>query len=161
MNFLARRKVSLNMSYTVLDSLPFPRLPEDDVRVATLAPLVLKLTCTGPEMVAYWNTMAKYGWVEPVPNDGPLPGILDDPNRLRIRARIEAVVATNLFNLTREELEYVLDTFPTTRKYDINKHGEYRSKIEVLNAYDALTTNACAYKSLTFSPNHHSLRSPS
>jgi len=43
MDFLVRKKISLTMSLTILDSLPFPRLSEDDVRLATLAPLVLKL----------------------------------------------------------------------------------------------------------------------
>ena len=58
MDFIVRKKVSLKMSYTVMDSLPFPRLQPGDARVAKLMPIVLRLECTGPEMADYWNAMA-------------------------------------------------------------------------------------------------------
>ncbi len=41
MDFIARKKVSLTMSYTLLDSLPFPRLKASDPVVERIAPLVL------------------------------------------------------------------------------------------------------------------------
>lgn len=138
MDFLVRFKVSLHMTYTIMDSLPFPRLPVTDDRVARLAPLVLKLTCTGPEMTDFWNLMAEHGWVESVPREPPPPGAIQDAERLRIRAEIEAIVARQLFDLNRDELEYVLDSFPTARKYDIKKYGDFRTKLAVLKAYDEL-----------------------
>jgi hypothetical protein len=38
--------------------------------------------------------------------------------------------------LSREELAYILDTFPIVRRKDEEKYGEYRTKRMVLEAYD-------------------------
>ena len=63
MDFLARKKVALSMSYTVLDSLPFPRIPAEHRLAQALVPPVLRLLCAGLEMSGYWKTMAGRGWV--------------------------------------------------------------------------------------------------
>jgi hypothetical protein len=73
-DFLIRKKVALSVSYTLLDSMPFPRLPIDDPIVALLGPLALRLTCTAPEMAAFWNAMADHGWCEPIPEGTTPPG---------------------------------------------------------------------------------------
>ena len=65
-DYLARKKVALSMPMTVLDSLPFPRLALDHAAIDRLARLALRLTCTSPEMTAYWNAMARYGWCESI-----------------------------------------------------------------------------------------------
>jgi hypothetical protein len=138
MDFLARKKVSLAMSYTLLDSLPFPRLLIDDPITRRLAPLVLHLTCTGPEMIPYWNAMATLGFVETITADGPPPGALDDDVPLRIRAEIEAIVAGDLFGLTREELSYIFETFPIVKRKDIEKYGDFRTKLLILDTHDRM-----------------------
>lgn len=138
MDFLVRKKVSLTMSYTIMDSLPFPRLPIDDPRVAALAPRVPQLTCASREMIPFWNSMAVHGWVEPVPDSDPAPGISDPGRRLQLIAEIEAIVARDLFGLTADELDYVLETFPIVKRRDIQKHGDYRTKLLILDAYDTL-----------------------
>ncbi len=136
MDFLARKKVSLKMSYTVLDSLPFPRLSVDAATVSSLAPLVLALSCTGPEMTGYWNEMAQYGWVTPVPENETPPGLIDEEQRLFAVCEIEAIVAHDLYGLTRDELAYIMDTFPIVEKRDKQKFGTYRTKELVLEAFD-------------------------
>jgi len=138
MDFLVRKKISLHMSYTVLDSLPFPRLTIDDPRVAMLIPLALQLTCTAPEMMEYWNAMAGFGLVEPCPVDASLPGFSSEDVRLEARARIEVIVACDIFQLSRNEIEYILDTFPIVRRKDEAAHGEYRTKRVILEVYDAV-----------------------
>jgi hypothetical protein len=137
MDFIARKKVSLSMSYTVLDSLPFPRLNSDDPRVRLLVPLVLRLTCTSPEMTEFWNLLAKQGWVDPVA-EGQLPGLREEEDRLLAKAEIDAIVARTIFDLSRTEMEYVLDTFPTYRGYQEDQYGEYRSRRLILEIYAAL-----------------------
>jgi hypothetical protein len=137
-DFLSRMKVSLNMTFTILDSLPFPRLAADDPRVRLLVPLALKLTCTSPEMTRFWKLMASQGWVEPVP-DGQTPlGLEDEEERLVAKAEIDAIVARNVFDLARAELDYVLNTFPTYQGYQAEQYGEYRSRKLILEVYDAL-----------------------
>ena len=136
MDFLARMKVNLKMSYTNLDSLPFPRFATNVSAVRTLAPRVLRLICTSTEMVGFWNTLAAGGWVRRHSDSSTIPGETDDERRMLIRAEIEAFVARDLFELTRDELAHVLDTFPIVEKHDIRGFGSYRTKQLVLNAYD-------------------------
>ncbi len=136
MDFLARKKVSLKMSYTVLDSLPFPRLELADPVVARIAPLVLALTCTAREMTPFWNIMAVHGWVEPAPTLDPCPGVLDEDARLEVRAELDVFVARDLFGLTRDEMSYVLDTFPIVERHQVKRYGEYRTKRLCLESYD-------------------------
>ena len=137
-DFVARMKVSLHMSFTILDSIPFPRLPVEDPRTRLLVPLALRLTCTGPEMIPFWNIMAGQGWVDPVAVNGTPPGIVDEDERLVARAEIDAIVARDVFELTRPEVEYVLDTFPVHRGYQEQQYREYRSRRLILEVYDAL-----------------------
>jgi hypothetical protein len=136
-DFLARSKISLKMSYTVLDSLPIPRLSDDDPLVAELTSRVLRLTCTGPEMIDLWNQMAAAGLVEPNDPKSDSPGVTDEQERLQLRVEIEAIVAHHLYGLTRDELAYILDTFPIVNRRDRESHGSPRTKEAVLAAYDA------------------------
>lgn len=133
MDFVARKKISLKMSYTVMDSLPFPRSTPDERWVQSVAPRVLRLTCTGPEMTAYWNDMSKLGWVKRVPDDA-VPGCLDDDERLQLRAEIDAIVARDVYGLTTADMEYILGTFPTVEKYERKAYGEFRTRRLVLDA---------------------------
>ena len=142
MDFIARKKVSLKMSYTLMDSLPFPRLSIDDPRVTALAPRVLQLTCTGPEMIPFWNAMAAHGWVETVSDSAPPPGIADPEHRLQLIAEIEAIVARDIFSLTADEIDYVLETFPIVKRRDVRKYGDYRTKLLILDAYSQLDASS-------------------
>jgi hypothetical protein len=74
MDFLIRKKVSLSVTNTVIDSLPFPMLRREDPRALRIVRLAAALTCTGPEMQAYWDMLAVDGWVAP---GRPTPGMLD------------------------------------------------------------------------------------
>lgn len=138
MDFLARKKVSLSMTYTILDSLPFPRLAVDSNVLSRIAPVVLRLLCTGPEMTGYWNEMAKHGWVTAVDENAVPPGLIDEEQRLAAVCEIEAIVAHDLYGLTRDELAYIMDTFPIVEKRDKQKYGTYKTKDLVLEAYDRL-----------------------
>ncbi|MBM4360514.1 MAG: hypothetical protein FJ096_20605 [Deltaproteobacteria bacterium] len=138
MDFLARFKASNHMTFGIVDSLPFPRLPLDHPALASLARRVLRLTCTGPEMNPFWNAMAKFGWVEPVAPTAPAPGLLDDEQRLVVAAEIEVIVARDLFGLNTSEVEHVLATFPIVERRQTDRFGEYRTKRLVLEGFDKL-----------------------
>jgi len=67
-----------------------------------------------------------------------VPGSLDDEERRQLQAEIDAYVAREVYGLTRDEVDYVLDTFPIVEKRDRKELGEYRTKRLVLEAFDAL-----------------------
>lgn len=138
LDYLVRKRISLHIKYTVLDSLPFPRLSINDPVVERLGPIALKLTCTGPEMTTYWNSMVSYGWCEDIPDWSTPPSLIDPEQRATARAEIDAIVARELFELTSEELATILDTFPVLRRREEKLYGEFRTKRLVLEWYDKL-----------------------
>jgi hypothetical protein len=135
MDFLARKKVSLSMTYTILDSLPFPRLAVDDKRLPRIVELVLRLCCTGPEMTAYWNAIAPLGWVDLVRDGHILPCLTDEGQRLEARAELDAIVARDIFGLTRDETEYILTTFPIVERKEREKYGSFLSRKLILQHF--------------------------
>jgi hypothetical protein len=62
--------------------------------------------------------------------------VWDEQRRARLRAELDAIYA-HLYGVTREELEYILETFPIVRRKDQQKYDrEYRTKTLVLEACD-------------------------
>jgi hypothetical protein len=144
MGWLARSKLSSpTLPYTLIDSLPFPRTPLDEAWFREGAPLVFRLVCTAPEMTGFWNQMAEFGLCKPVA-EGVVSAdaSLDEASREDARAELNAIVAHDVYGLTRAELSAVLETFPVVKKRDIKKHGSFRTKELILEKFDARVARA-------------------
>jgi len=75
-------------------------------------------------------------WAEIAPDGFPYPPFKwDEERRARLRAELDAIYA-HLYGLSREELDYILETFPIVKRKDIEKYGSYRTKELILNYYD-------------------------
>ncbi|PAW70201.1 MAG: hypothetical protein B9S35_15430 [Opitutia bacterium Tous-C5TDCM] len=140
MDWLSRTRLTApTMSFTLLDSLPFPRPAFTDQIVKDVAPLVLRLVCTAPEMTAFWNRMAVLGLVSAcAPNETPQSALLEPEERMQARAYLDAYVGQRVFGLTRQEISDILDTFDAYRNADMRAHQEYRTKRLILAAWDGL-----------------------
>jgi hypothetical protein len=90
-------------------------------------------------MIPYWNAMSEYGWCQPVPA-GVVPdeALTDGVSREAARAQIDALVAKVVYEMTREELSFVLDSFPVLRRFEEKHLSEYRSRRLVLEWFDKL-----------------------
>jgi len=75
--------------------------------------------------------------LSPCPLVPPSPFRWDEERRAHLRAELDGLYA-HLYGLTREELDYILDTFPIVRRKDEAQYGEYRTKRMVLEAYEGL-----------------------
>lgn len=138
---LARKRLSSpHLKPYILDTLPFPRPSLEEPWAQKVCDLALKLTCTSPEMTAYWNAMAEKGLCEVVP-EGTVPrsALLDEESRAIARAEIDAVVAREVYGLSSEELSDILETFPVLKKRDEKAFGAYRTKHLILESYDNLS----------------------
>lgn len=89
-------------------------------------------------------------WAEIEPDGIPLPPFKwDEGRRAVLRAELDALYA-RLYGLTRDELRYILDpadvygpdfpgeTFRVLKEKEIKKHGEYRTRRLVLEAWDRM-----------------------
>jgi hypothetical protein len=72
--------------------------------------------------------------------DGP-PFRWDPARRFLLRCELDAAFF-HLYGLSRDDTDYILDTFPIVRKNDEKAHGEYRTKRVILEIYDAMADAA-------------------
>ncbi|WP_280416895.1 Eco57I restriction-modification methylase domain-containing protein [Nocardia carnea] len=60
------------------------------------------------------------------------------PIRDALRAELDAAFF-HLYGIPRDDVEYIMDTFPIVKRKDEAAHGEYRTKRLILEIYDAMT----------------------
>lgn len=137
MDFIVRMRVSLDLNFTILNSLPFPRMIDPNEIVQELAPLVLALTCTSPEMEGYRDSMLAHGLDSPI----ELRDRDSSASRLPISCLVDAIVARKLFDLTLGELEYVMTRFPIIEKLDVEKYGRFLTRDLICLAHSQLDSN--------------------
>lgn len=58
-----------------------------------------------------------------------------DINRFNLFCSLDAIYA-HLYGLEKEEMDYILETFPIVKRKDIDKYGSYRTKETILKLYD-------------------------
>lgn len=137
LDYLARQKVGgTHMTFFIVKQLPILE-PAVLVRAAPwsptmsvaewLAPRALELTYTALDMAGY---AADLGYVGP-------PFKWDSERRRLLRAELDAA-CFHLYSLDRDEVAYVMDTFPIVQRKDEALFGEYRTKRMILEQYDVL-----------------------
>lgn len=137
LDYAARQKVGgTSLTYFILKQLPV--LAPSTYLVAAqwdqqrtvgewVVDRVLELTYTS------WN-------LEPFARDlghTGMPFRWDPWRRFQLRCEIDAAFF-HLYGLARDDVDYIMETFPIVRKNDEKAHGEYRTKRVILDTYDAL-----------------------
>jgi hypothetical protein len=70
-------------------------------------------------------------------DDGP-PFRWDEDRRFLLRAELDAAFF-HLYGIDRDDVDYIMDTFPIVKRKDEKGHGTYRTKEAILATYDAMT----------------------
>lgn len=66
----------------------------------------------------------------------------DEERRFLLRAELDAAYF-HLYGLERDDVEHVMDSFPIVRRRDEARYdGEYRTKWQILEIYDAMADAA-------------------
>ncbi|MFI6032843.1 Eco57I restriction-modification methylase domain-containing protein [Streptomyces sp. NPDC051315] len=136
-DYVARQKVAgTSMTYGYVmqfpvpepdAEFPFPAAPEPTSLADWCTPRVLELVYTSNDMADF---AADHGL------DGP-PYRWDDERRMLLRAELDAAFF-HLYGLDRDEVDYVMDTFPVINRKDKAAHGTYRTKNLILDIYDRM-----------------------
>jgi hypothetical protein len=135
---VARQKAGgTHLSAFIVEQLPTlrPDVFEADIEwsehgsllASWLLPRVLELTYTAWDLEPF---------ARDVGYDGP-PFRWDPDRRFLLRAELDAAFF-HLYGISREDTDYIMDTFPIVRKNDEKAHGEYRTKRVILEIYDAI-----------------------
>ena len=134
-DYVARQKIhGAHLTKAIAYQLPHPT-PESfeekflDARFYSfIVPRSLELTVVTDSFLPF---AADFGY------EG-LPFIWDDARRFLIRCELDAAFF-QLYGIDRDEVDYIMETFPIVKRKDEQKFGEYRTKRVILECYDAVT----------------------
>ena len=137
-DFITRQKVGGNhLNFFIVEQLPVlgPDVYDDSTPWDTnrslstwLTPRVLELTYTAWDMA---------GFAKDLGFDGP-PFRWEADRRSLLRAELDACFF-RLYGIERDDVAYIMDTFPIVRKTDESAHGEYRTARLILERYDEMS----------------------
>ncbi|MFP9192771.1 Eco57I restriction-modification methylase domain-containing protein [Natrialbaceae archaeon A-CW1-1] len=129
-----------NLSYYILKQLPMPTpqsLENIEVSIRDKTKSLRKfLLKRGGELIWTSHSLDPLGEkISSTVGDGPFTW--NKERRSQLRAEIDAAVA-KAYGLSREDFEYILDSFEILEELEQEKYGEYKRKKECLNAFDKL-----------------------
>jgi hypothetical protein len=137
LDFVARRKFTgTSLKYFVLKQLPI--LPPDSYsRIspwersgslsAWISARVLELTYTAYDMAALAQELGDEGE----------PFVWEEDRRALLRAELDAAYF-HLYGIDRDDVDYIMETFPIVKRKDEAAFGDYRTKRLILEVYDAM-----------------------
>ena len=137
-DYCARQKIGgTHLSDFVFKQLPIPTPDEIDIAspwdpacdlIQWLVPRVLELS--------YCSWSLK-GFAQDLGRDGP-PFQWNEERRALLRAEIDGCFF-HLYGITREDVLYILGTFPIVQRKDEAAYGEYRTARLIVERYDAMS----------------------
>ena len=63
--------------------------------------------------------------------------IVSEDERAQVRAELDALMF-HVYGLVRDDVDYIMETFPIVKRKNEGRYGEYRTKRLILEAYDAM-----------------------
>jgi hypothetical protein len=103
-DFFLRLQASRQIATFNLYQLPIPRLTKEDMLFFPIVERSARLTCITDAFKDLWNRALPDSW-------SPTAAATTFGERTRLRAELDGLIA-HLYNVTEEELAYVLKTFP-------------------------------------------------
>ena len=130
LDYVVRQKIAgVHVTYGYLTQLPlFPPNAYDDQLREFIESRVLELTYTAWDMAPFARDLG---------DDGP-PFRWDEDRRFLLRAELDAAFF-HLYGIDRDDMDYIMETFPIVKRKDEKEYGTYRTKDKILEIYDALT----------------------
>lgn len=129
LDYVTRQKLGgTNMAHFITQQLPV--LPPDaytPAELAFIAPRVLELTYTAWDMQPFARDL---GW------EGA-PFVWNEKRRFWLRAELDALYF-HLYGVARDDVSYIMETFPIVKKRDLDKYNTYRTKDTILEIYDEM-----------------------
>lgn len=128
-DFVVRQKVGgINFNFYLVQQLPvLPPSTYTPTLLDFITPRVLELTYTA------WDLQP---FAQDVGYDGP-PFVWDEERRFLMRCELDALYF-HLYGIARDDVDYIMETFPIVKRKDIAAHGEYCTKRTILEMYDEM-----------------------
>lgn len=137
-DFFARQKLGgSSLSAYLMEQLPFPSpnhiaecapdFLDSGGLVKFVVPRVLELVYTADDLQLFAHDV---GYASN-------PFVWDEERRFWLRAELDAVFF-HLYGIARNDVDYIMETFPIVKRKDIAAHGSYRTKEAILSIYDEM-----------------------
>ena len=143
--FLRQKVGGTSLNFYILKQTPIIDHKSFSVTIKDLiCPRVIELTYTAWDLYSFAeDLLTDIGpsmWNEWFPNNQIIDGkshpfIWNEERRAIIRAELDAIYA-KLYGLSKEELEYILTTFPVLKKSEEKEFGEYRTGRLVMETWE-------------------------
>jgi hypothetical protein len=94
-------------------------------------------------------------------DNGP-PFRWSEERRFAIRVELDAAFF-HLYGIDRDDVDYIMETFPIVKRKDIERYGSFRTKEMILQVYDAMAEAAHTgrpYETILHPPPGHGPRHP-
>ncbi len=137
LDYLARQKIGgTHVTYGLLKQFPViaPDAYDDpaqwfatEICSSWILSRVLELTFTAWDIAPFARDCGY---------DGP-PFRWDSARRFLLRSELDATFF-HLYGVNRNDTDYIMETFPVVKKKDIQQHDNYRTKLAILEFYDAM-----------------------
>ncbi|MGR3932911.1 Eco57I restriction-modification methylase domain-containing protein [Streptomyces sp. BRA346] len=128
LDFVARLKVGgLHLNFFICNQFPVLSPKALDPHNAFIARRVVELSYNADDVTPFARDLGDFG----------APFHWNEARRKVIRAELDALFF-HLYGITREDADYILDTFPIVRRKDEAKYGSYRTKELILAEYDRM-----------------------
>ena len=137
LDYVAKQKVGgVNLNFFFVKQFPlltpmaymrpcpwhFDRTISDWIKLA-----VVELTYTSYDLATFARDLGY---------DGP-PFRWDEERRFLIRCELDAAFF-HLYGIERDDVDYIMETFPIVKRKDAARYGCYRTKEQILAIYDAM-----------------------
>jgi len=127
-DYIVRQKTpSTHLTFFVLKQLPI--IPKDHYSEITHQKVIekaMKLSYSSNSLTALQEFSSEFYEEKPTWNE---------EERFHLKCELDAIYAY-LYELTRDELDYILETFPIVKRKDMEKFGRYRTKETILQFFD-------------------------
>jgi hypothetical protein len=128
-DYAARQKIgAISLSYFILKQLPvLPPETYESAQLTFIKQRVLELTYTA------WD-------LEPFAKDcgyGGPPFRWDEERRFLLRGELDAAYF-HLYGIERDDVDYIMETFPIVKRKDEKQFGDYLTKRIILEIYDEM-----------------------
>jgi hypothetical protein len=137
LDYVVRQKVAgTNMSFFIVEQLPVLSPSEFAKSVSWSSHIPLAEWIQARVLELTYTTWDIESFARDLSDDGP-PFIWDDQRRFKIRAELDAAFF-HLYEINRDDVDYIMDTFPVVKRRDEARYGNYRTKRTILEIYDAM-----------------------